>query len=400
MDRALPPSKPAPALRMLLATALAVVAAVALRMVAWAAIRLILWTYGLAHDADPWITWWVAGYLAGGALLGGGALFVHRRVGLARDDRAVQAGWVVAALLLAGAAAVHLDQETRHGMLSQGFVGPPEVGRFPFEPGASWVVERGPYLGKVQVDTEGMRRCTPDGLPDSAGRVRTFLVGDSFVFGQALDDEETLCWQLRERLQASDPGLLSLHNVGQPGASLHSYARTLDWLTRTREVDLALVAVLAPNDGQVLEVNTHRRMLDDPIVRLISAVLTPQDAFDLAVGFVKAWRAELFDWFSMRQALEEIVAIAAREDLPTVIWVWGRPDGGDQSWYTPYVDLARELASDTPQVRVVGVLGDPLPDEGEPWRIPGDGHPTPRAVRSYVDRLAPIVAETARQVTP
>lgn len=106
--------------------------------------------------------------------------------------------------------------------------------------------------GKVTVDTDGYRVVRPKlrhlRAGSGSGAQRTILLlGDSFVFGQGLNDHETLASQLQDSLYARNLNY-RVKNIGVPGyTSWNEYAALIDYLKQGYSAD-HVVLLYIPND--------------------------------------------------------------------------------------------------------------------------------------------------------
>jgi len=88
-----------------------------------------------------------------------------------------------------------------------------------FSPNAAFTDMRNPNLPhRVRVDSLGFRGADIPRAP-KAGTLRVVMLGDSFVYGDFVHDEETLPARLQERLAASC-GPTEVINAGLPGSTI------------------------------------------------------------------------------------------------------------------------------------------------------------------------------------
>lgn len=110
----------------------------------------------------------------------------------------------------------------------------------------------GHYFGKkVKIDADGYRIVSPNSHRRNSHRQIDpdriiLLIGDSFVFGNGLSNEETIASQLQNLLIARNLNY-QVKNIGVPGyTSWNEYAALMEYLSRY-SADLVIV-IYTPND--------------------------------------------------------------------------------------------------------------------------------------------------------
>ncbi|MCB9666158.1 MAG: hypothetical protein H6732_18765 [Alphaproteobacteria bacterium] len=267
----------------------------------------------------------------------------------------------------------------RHGSgyFAMGFVPPRSDGDWPFPAHHVFEIERQGYRGTVHANAHGHRRCRPE-EGEGDGEITVTWIGDSFVFGQAVDDEATLCWRFREHFDAQAPGRFRFRNLGQQGASLHSYVDTLAYVHDTYGTDLVVMGLLLPNDAEVLDTNAQRRVSRAWWFRLGASILDPHVLYAAMLMHIKVWRSDFFEWVSIDAALEDLDEEARDRQLPVLVYMYDSYDRsfGRGGQLTAYAARVQAMADGNPWITFAGLKSEPY-EEGRVMRIPGDSHPTP-----------------------
>ncbi len=250
--------------------------------------------------------------------------------------------------------------------------------------------QEGEHIADAHIGPAGMRLC---GAPGPEGEaLDVVLVGDSMVFGKAIVDEDTLCAAL-QRVAASTGRALRFHNLGLPGAGLKSYDTLLSWFAEHHDADLAIVALLLPNDAHLFDVNDTYDLVRDPVLQWVGAALDPGLVLNALHIFAKLWTSEGLNLANASQAFVELADVADASDVPTYSFVWSLEyledadfweDGPQvETWEIDQYDaILGPLAAQGP-VRWLGParpFGDMPLDE----RVMDQGHPT----RASNDKLA------------
>lgn len=305
------------------------------------------------------------------------------------DDPAVKGGWTGPAALavLAVLGFGGWQWSSHRDVFRSDYASDRAPGRFPFEAGETRHIERGGRSGDATIGPEGFRVCGPD-APGPDGSPVVTLLGDSMVFGLALDDHETLCAELAERMDDVDG--LGWRNAGQPGAGIHSYVDTAGYVLDTFGTDVLVVGMLVPNDAQVYDVNHHRTLAHHPVFQVVGSLLDPHLVMSAVISFGKAGRNPLFDLASMEEGLADLAGVTATHDLPTVWFFYDTASRrhAEQGALDPYVAAARAHAEADPRLTWAGVFSSPPGVEG--WWI-ADGHPDAAGNRALAGFLEPHV---------
>lgn len=379
-------------------------AAVGIRQAVCSATALFLhFNHRIYFDLMFWegpVTWVLVAAVAGG--LGGAlAAWVHRL----RNDttlpeasaRAVRQGLALGALgcVLLGGLNLY-----RHGnYFTYSFDEPGRVrGLFPFEGGSERIDERYGFVGTGQIHPDGYRRCAPEG-EENADAPTVVMVGDSFVYGLAVDDPDTLCWKLRETRAQRGDAPIHFINLGQPGASLYSYTPNFRYAVDTLGADAVIVGLLLPNDSEVVDRNTSAELVHKPWFWVVSAALTPEIVHSLTLLHVKTFRPEYFDWVSIEHGLDQLLDAIDEAGVPAFVFMWDTPDPGGLSHANSlevYEQRVNEAIAEHPGIVSFGVIKEPR--DGTFLRIPKDFHPTPEGHSFYLETLDEPLGDWLQQV--
>lgn len=271
------------------------------------------------------------------------------------------------------------------GTLAWAFNSERAPGQFPYAAGRVIEEKRPGYHGVAHIGETGFRVCGPD---RQTGDEVVSLYGDSMMFGQGVPDEDSPCWLLREHYATAWPDRYRFQNRAQPGANIHSYADNFDYAEEHWPSDVALVGLLLPNDGQMVDVNDQRELRDAWWVRLGSALVDPDLVFSSIYAFAKFGRSEMSTWLSVRHGVDRLVEVTNARGVRSVWFAWDDPhfNHRDHDLLRAYDAMLREAVADEPLITYVGVITEEDPPEGVDYRVPGDGHPTSAGIAAMVPK--------------
>jgi lysophospholipase L1-like esterase len=270
---------------------------------------------------------------------------------------------------------------------------------------------------------------------EPAGELRVAMVGDSFVFGSLVDDDDTLPSQLEallsERLGA---GRVRVANLGVPGYQLGQLLALLEQRVARLEPDIVVLnlyvndTIPAPETyaggehdpdappptsaerwiqrlgltSRAWAPTTPRERLQMGIRKrsaladaLASALFARLESSDRRADHVHRWRAEGAGWQSLLEALERAVQLAERDGyelhvsmFPSLAWLQATP--------YPLADAHRRLAEACGRLEIP--FHDLLPAFAgrEPrslWAHQLDQHPNPAGHRLAAECLAAELLE-------
>ena len=244
--------------------------------------------------------------------------------------------------------------------------------------------------------------------PGSASAGDTYLfIGDSFVFGTGLADDETLPSQFAQALGSHDAGARAhVVNLGVPGYGINQLARALETGIYDRHVTGPVKAVVtwiipaqlervtgdadwlgaSPRyvigaDGVPVytgSFNAHRLM--DPVDGLAYLARTKMKSVSIATGrAMDRASADLF--VALLSRLKQLVAQRYKAPLVVIYqWPLPRPTARD-GLLMPTLEAIERL--DTPKIAVSSLIEGDQPS----YVIPHDGHPSAVFVRMVAKAL-------------
>ncbi|MDP3213477.1 MAG: hypothetical protein Q8S73_05200 [Deltaproteobacteria bacterium] len=223
-----------------------------------------------------------------------------------------------------------------------------------------------------------------------AGVFRVALVGDSFVFGMGVSDEETLGARLAQGLPSLPDGRrVEVLNLGVPGSNLSTHARMIEVAHADLSADMAVLVYHVPNDFTDWDNQDEIQALERvSLFGFMNFALGPEPAAALTTRL-----------FVDGGGLSPLPA--AGPQLAALDRELRRLDAARRRWGSPplvvlpieYVPLpgARERFAAQPNVAVARRFGNQ-----EEFQIPVDGHPNAAGQRAY----AAAVLEAMRGLDP
>lgn len=260
----------------------------------------------------------------------------------------------------------------------------------------------------VQINSQGYRGSEPD---PGSGVPRVLFVGDSFTFGDHVDDADTLPAQV----EAALGGRIEALNGGVAGSTI-SDQRVFAERLLALEPQL-VVLVFTENDLHDLakpvqlheDLARNREMRRVGVARLLFHTVRELALFQLLLKARNAWKVELPTdavpgaapggipqaWVDhyLREALAFRAELAAR-DLRLVIALYPWPETVAGTEHGSRLELVKsalerggvEVVDLTPGLRESRLPADEL------YLLPIDGHPSARGYRIAAQTLAPAVA--------
>jgi hypothetical protein len=232
-------------------------------------------------------------------------------------------------------------------------------------------------------DDFGLRN--PHGMAWDRAGPRVALVGDSFVYGQGVQDDETLAASLERSLRAASLPDASVASCGLVGTNIVTFPAIARFCIDAYRPAL-LVVYLGPGDVDPEDVDTRRTAAT---TRWTFRLAVAMEAERLVAAVRSAVRARFPDRTRERdeEAFDRGVegVLAASRDVP-VLFI----DGGIPR--TPPIDrvIAARLRGDR-GVRWLDAAADPR------WAlvgtIPGDGHWSAEGTRTVADVILSAVGE-------
>jgi hypothetical protein len=339
------------------------------------AVGLLSATIAITHGPDaPWVAT-VGWTLAASVLLGASTLAWRVSAPGVRRAAAV----VTALALLAGW--FGLTTWYRAHVFSSGWTSDRVPGQFPYA-GGSRVEE------PVGRGWRTVANILPDGTRDcgsGASGPTVLLVGDSFVFGKGLPDEDTLCWQLREAMDASGRPARWV-NLGQSGASLRSVIDTLAWGLGVWKPDLIIATVLPGDDVRPFDLNDERAVMQNAVFQWVASALEPHATYLAMSLMFEVFPPEFYTIAASHALMVAFLETVTTTERPVLVSRIGCDSPTNTAMYDRQIaDIdARSTWIDAAPSFDLNAL--PPTDV---WVIPDDGHTTRAGNAVWAEQLRP-----------
>lgn len=301
--------------------------------------------------------------------------------------------------LLAAGLAIGLALQRPARIVLQGSGGParggklsyawnPALGVYALPPGSCGEDCRSGTCVRICANSAGFRG--PQLLVRKTARaVRVLLVGDSYVFGSGVYEEDTLRARLALALKLRAPRRWELESYALPGLNFNSYVSLLEKIAPGARPDVVVLGFLRGNDLLPYDVWDLLERDNQLLLALSSGVaLAERDLQRLLMLRESRWSVnpDVPPPERVRAAflarLERLLALRRRLGFRLVVFSYF----GREPLFAD-AERAGELCVLVPEHHQ-------WQDAGREWSIPGDGHPT--GAGNTIFALA-IAAELARQ---
>lgn len=241
-----------------------------------------------------------------------------------------------------------------------------------------------------------------------AARRNVLLLGDSYLFGFAIDQQDTLSEAIKTAMTSAGAEVPNLHNLGVPGYNTgHEAAMLREQLAQQRP-DL-VVLTFVPNDAEP-QGNVLRRpdvlYRHQPLWLLVQLKRAANhylfgDREVLATGlnemstdFNEAYRLRNHKYQDTRRAFADIVALCRTHDVPLLVAVFPAFAASFDASY-PYAPIHREVMqwSADSGVRALDLFDTFRGLPAQQYAVPGDGHPNAAANRLAAAAIAPVLQQ-------
>lgn len=216
--------------------------------------------------------------------------------------------------------------------------------------------------------------------PDSpaADVQRVVVIGDSFVWGQGVDEVATLPARLQAALRRAAPGRnVEVRNLGIAGNNLGGNVAVARMAVRDYQPGVVVFTLNLPNDLNPWDAQRQYRAGGRPSAfSLLAWLLQPYTAMLICLAVSEP--DEALGREIARQRLGELADLAAAH--PQVTFVLYA--------YQPTEPWLEEITASRPQLLPVAAC---LPGNLAAW-FPMDGHPTSGGNAHHAERLAPFIA--------
>jgi hypothetical protein len=258
-------------------------------------------------------------------------------------------------------------------------------------PSQSWTDHR-PSLPHItyRLDSEGFRGAG-FALAKAPGRVRVALVGDSFIFGLGVEEDQTLKARLDEELARRGLGdRIEVLNLGIPGANLATHVRMYTIAHAELAADVIVMGVFEDNDLTEWDIQDEIDGLARPSLFSLGVFLfqqRPAIVLATALAQIRGGTSALAAFDHLATGLE---AVRARDGAPPLVildYFTHRPEVRDR--FTRMANTA---------FIATAVHGEKSPEH----HIPGDGHPSVGGNQFFaglvIERLlaTPVIAALAK----
>jgi hypothetical protein len=185
------------------------------------------------------------------------------------------------------------------------------------------------------LDADGLRN-TP-GVA-GAGSPRIVVVGDSFVLGAGVDDDQTLPRQLQARLQAAGSPGARVVNAGLAGTSLVTFPALLRYGSRGDPPDLAVVLVNS-GDHVTFDSNTRLERVHRDLLWRLLAALNLEAAVDWWIFHARPYPLSPSDLVRLRACLDQLLEACNGRPLLLVTEVVGAFLQPLQEWLSMHPEV-------------------------------------------------------------
>lgn len=248
-------------------------------------------------------------------------------------------------------------------------------------PNAS-IIEHSPLRPRITYHMNRYGFRGPDWSVERApGVTRVVLIGDSFVFGSGVEEQDTLSEQLRRDLEARHPERrYEVLNLGIAGNNLGSHVEFYRTASALLHPDAAVLCFTEQNDLTPTDDQDMRRWFSSPSPFSAAAFFFGRDAAQAAwwdLTLVTSIGPENLRFLD--EKLDELARLRAGGGAPLWVFPFQFPDG-----------MLREHLTARPGVAIIpGVPSKPE------YFIPGDGHPTALGNQHFAAQIAASLDETA-----
>lgn len=260
-----------------------------------------------------------------------------------------------------------------------------ENGAYTFKPG--YVFENF-YFAKrgdaVKIDEDGFRRC-PYSKTINAPAIS--LIGDSWIFGWKLSENDTLCALLGDELSRRGAGKFRIINQGIPGLNFSSYARIADAYSKKNNPEWIFIGYLSyrkaadgadtdPFDMLYFAAEGREHLY----YRLMVALFGRETVKDMHQLYDRFDRRTPPGARTLKRMEKEISALekAAKKSRIVILCFFG-PD--------EFTDALKQ------RIQTIKVVDFSVPyDYTKGYVFKDDPHPTAKANRLFARRMADIMA--------
>jgi hypothetical protein len=244
-------------------------------------------------------------------------------------------------------------------------------------PSQSWTDTRRtlPHI-TYRHDSNGFRGAGFDEIK-APGRLRVALVGDSFIFGLGVEENQTLKARLEEEL--AKRGLadrVEVVNLGIPGANLATHVRMYALAHEQLGADAVVMGVFEDNDLTTWDVEDEINDLARPSLFSLGVFALGQRPTVVLATSILQIGGTARALSSFEQIASDLAAVRARDGAPPLVIL-------DYFTHNPEVRARFEAMPNTSFI-ATAVHGEKSPE----YHIPGDGHPSVRGNQHFAGLVA------------
>ncbi|NND67175.1 MAG: SGNH/GDSL hydrolase family protein [Halioglobus sp.] len=257
-----------------------------------------------------------------------------------------------------------------------------------------------------RINSHGFRGAEFD--PGHPGK-HILFIGDSYTFGWAVDEEETLTAAV-ERQLAAPPYAMDIHayNLGVPGYNTYQELAQLEQVLQRYKADMVVLGYVVNDAKQQRNVpvrpSTYYRHVSSWLLAEVLQLIN-RDVFDgrpvLDSGLLNPRvdtreSFERFDrgWVESRAAFGGIAALCREQGVPLLVIMHPAYAQHLDARY-PYVDLHASVVQWAAEegVTIVDILDYMHGRDRNEYQVIGDGHPNGKSFEVTAQFIAPLIHE-------
>jgi hypothetical protein len=239
----------------------------------------------------------------------------------------------------------------------------------------------------VSTNSHGFRDETWRPGPSSRA-TRIAIVGDSYVYGSGVPEEDGLLHrQLSRALRVRAPGrAFEVMNVGHPGWGYFTYFPLAERVIAEFRPRIVVIGSLGAADWDLLDTQQQRDALGRVLFQVLGALGTVADLDELSLRYALGrlggdapWPAGVPGEARLAARFERLLAAAERAGTDVVVWDYYRP--------LPFFERFRAH----PRVHFATWPAGVRWSDDPRYTIPVDHHPTAAGNALVADHLAPVL---------
>lgn len=246
-------------------------------------------------------------------------------------------------------------------------------------------IEGKPLPIVYKFNSDGRRSCPYSQLDADKKIVQ---IGDSFAFGEFVDEKDTLCASLGDALKELNYGTVSIENFGMRSLALHSYTKLIEDYLIYNAADWITISYLSDNDLESFDTfDNLERLRTSALFRAASKVFgTHETAYlilrSLAMRKVQKSKNkyELFE--------DDVKKLERLSQHSRIILITYRENDDFVNYVQNNLKNISIVKFDMNLVKTNGV---------SEYEIPGDGHPNGKCNRRIAKSVADIILSADSQ---